>query len=85
MLPKNVQAMLLSFMNSAKLSFAAIDLIVTPDNDYVFLEANPDGQYLWIEGITGAPISKAIARTLSEPPKTPMLNPVQYLTSVRNK
>jgi len=43
------------------LSFAAIDLIVDRDDRVVFVELNPNGQYLWIEDATGLPISKAIA------------------------
>jgi beta-lactam-binding protein with PASTA domain len=34
---------------------------VTPDGQYVFLESNPRGQYLWIEDYTGMPITEAIA------------------------
>lgn len=39
-------------------------MIVTPKGDYVFLEINPDGQWLWIERLTGLPISEAIADLL---------------------
>jgi hypothetical protein len=31
------------------LNFAAIDLAVTPDDRYVFLEINPNGQFLYVE------------------------------------
>jgi len=48
------------------LCFGAIDLIVTPDDDHVFLEVNPNGQWLWIEELTGLPISHAIADLLME-------------------
>jgi hypothetical protein len=30
----------------------------------VFLEINPSGQYGWIEGLTGLPITQAIAELL---------------------
>jgi hypothetical protein len=39
-------------------------MIVTPDGGYVFLELNPNGQWLWIELITGAPITDAIVALL---------------------
>ena len=42
----------------------AIDLVVTPDGRYVFLEINPNGQFLWVEQLTGLPISRAIAALL---------------------
>ena len=28
--------------------YAAIDFIVTPDGDHVFLEVNPAGQFMWM-------------------------------------
>jgi glutathione synthase/RimK-type ligase-like ATP-grasp enzyme len=31
------------------LEFGALDLIVTPDNEYVFVEINPNGQWAWIQ------------------------------------
>ena len=39
-------------------------MIVTPDGRYVFVEINPNGQYLWIEHQTGLPISEAICDLL---------------------
>jgi D-alanine-D-alanine ligase-like ATP-grasp enzyme len=39
-------------------------MIVTPSGEYVLLEVNPNGQWLWIEHITGAPIADAIAEEL---------------------
>lgn len=52
------------------LDFGCLDLIVRPDGEVVFLECNPNGQWLWIELATGQKISKAIADFLEEaPPK----------------
>jgi hypothetical protein len=48
-------------MTHLGLSFAAIDLIVDRNDRVVFVELNPNGQYLWIEDATGMPISEAIA------------------------
>jgi hypothetical protein len=42
------------------LAFAAIDFIVTPDEQLVFLELNPNGQWFWIEDLTGLPIADAV-------------------------
>jgi hypothetical protein len=44
-------------------------MAITPDGKYVFFEINPNGQYLWIEDITKAPISEAIADLLIDPKK----------------
>lgn len=48
------------------LNFGAIDLICTPGDELVFLEMNPNGQWGWIEELTGLPIARAHARFLSE-------------------
>ena len=48
------------------LDYGAADLIVTPDGRYVFLEVNPNGQYGWVENMTGMPIGSAIADQLME-------------------
>ncbi len=47
------------------LNFGAIDLIRTPDGQYVFLEINPNGQWLWVELLTGLPITDALVRLLA--------------------
>ncbi|MGH6986992.1 MAG: MvdC/MvdD family ATP grasp protein [Caulobacteraceae bacterium] len=46
------------------LTYSAMDMIVTPDGDYVFLENNPSGQYGWIEDLTGAPLTASLADLL---------------------
>jgi len=46
------------------LVFAAIDLVVTPDGELVFLEINPNGQWAWIQELTGLPIAQALADVL---------------------
>ena len=47
------------------LRYGAIDMVLTPDGRYVFLEINPNGQFLWIEELTGLPISDALADLLA--------------------
>lgn len=46
------------------LRFAALDLIQDSRGVWWFLEANPNGQYGWLEDECGLPISDAIARSL---------------------
>lgn len=46
------------------LLYGAIDLIEKPDGEIVFLEVNPNGQWLRIEEITGARMSEAMADLL---------------------
>ncbi|MET0228974.1 MAG: hypothetical protein ABW234_09740, partial [Actinomycetes bacterium] len=63
-LPPNVCASLGALMRGLGLSFATIDLKVDARGDHHFLEVNPQGQFLYIEILTGQPISAAVARTL---------------------
>ncbi len=67
-LPVEIEAKLLLLMKKWGLAYGAIDMILTPEGKYVFLEINPNGQWFWIEQLTGMPISKAIAETLANPP-----------------
>jgi glutathione synthase/RimK-type ligase-like ATP-grasp enzyme len=47
------------------LQYAAIDFVVDKDDRPIFLEVNPDGDWLWIEEKTQLPISKAIANLIT--------------------
>jgi glutathione synthase/RimK-type ligase-like ATP-grasp enzyme len=63
-LPDAVVAKLQALMAALGLVYGALDLRLTPEGDYVFLEINPAGQWLFIEHHTGQPISDAIADAL---------------------
>jgi glutathione synthase/RimK-type ligase-like ATP-grasp enzyme len=65
-LPTRVSALLVDLMNSLRLTFGAIDMIQNTDGDFVFLEVNPSGQWLWIDDKLGLGISDAIADWLRE-------------------
>lgn len=63
-LPQDVEEKLLKLMQHFSLNYGAIDIILTPDGRYVFLEVNPVGEFFWLERCPGLPISKAIADIL---------------------
>jgi hypothetical protein len=42
------------------LDYGAIDLILTPDGEYVFLELNTSGAWVWAEQMTHLPITQAL-------------------------
>lgn len=63
-LPDGVQAGLRRLMDALGLGFGAIDLIHTPDGEYVFLEVNPSGEWGMLERDLGLPIADAIAEEL---------------------
>lgn len=64
-LPPKIKNQCLELTKKLGIFFGAIDMIETPTNQYVFLEINPNGQWLWIEKLTGAKISSAIAELLA--------------------
>jgi glutathione synthase/RimK-type ligase-like ATP-grasp enzyme len=65
-LPVEVAERCLALTRGYDLNFSAIDLILTPDGRYVFLEINPNGQWLWVQqSIPDLKIKEAIAAQLS--------------------
>ncbi|MGH9524289.1 MAG: hypothetical protein ACRD3E_17330, partial [Terriglobales bacterium] len=63
-LPPKIEQLCVRVVEELGLCCGALDLIVTPDNEYVFLEINPNGQWAWIEDFTGMPIADAICDLL---------------------
>jgi hypothetical protein len=64
-LPDEVEAALHRLMGSFGLNFASLDMIVTPEGEFVFLELNPNGQWLWLEHELGLPLVAAMADLLT--------------------
>ena len=65
-LPEDIHKKCLALVQKLGLSFAAIDMIVTPDGRYVFLELNSNGQWGWIQNATGLPICETLVDMLVE-------------------
>jgi len=65
-LPKRLERLLLDLMSALSLSYGAIDLVLTPEGRYVFLEINPNGQWLWMDEMLSLGISHSIADWLAE-------------------
>jgi len=63
-LPAEIEQKCIDLVRELGLYFGAIDMILTPKDEYVFLELNPNGQWGWIEQLTNMPISSAIADLL---------------------
>lgn len=64
-IPPNLRTKVLRLAREYKLEYAAIDLIYTPTKEYVFLEINPNGQYLWTEEMSHVPITEYFAEYLA--------------------
>ena len=56
----------LTLVNGFGIKFASMDLILTPEGDYVFLDLNPNGQWLWLEQRMGIPLIDSMAKLLSD-------------------
>ncbi len=64
-LPQIIEKQLFELMKYFGLNYGAIDMIVTPDQRYIFLEINPVGEFFWLELYPPHfPISQAIAEML---------------------
>jgi len=63
-IPDAVAARCRSVVHALDLDYGAVDLIVDPDDRYVFLEVNSTGAWIWIQGLTGLHITEAIADLL---------------------
>lgn len=48
------------YLRCLHLNFGCFDFIVTPKDEYVFLECNPNGQWGWIEDECHIPMSEAM-------------------------
>lgn len=63
-LPPKIEAQCFELLRSLKLVYGAIDLILTPQGEYVFLEINPSGQFAWIETLIKLPLIDTLADLL---------------------
>jgi ATP-grasp ribosomal peptide maturase len=66
--PHGVRDHVRSLLDLLRLRFAALDFVITPSGEWVFLEVNPNGQFAWLQDATGAPIAAAIADALTKGP-----------------
>jgi glutathione synthase/RimK-type ligase-like ATP-grasp enzyme len=68
-LPDHVSGALRSLMTRFGIVYGAVDLRLTPDGEYVFLEINPAGEFLFAEHGAGFPITDTVAGWLAAPTK----------------
>jgi ATP-grasp ribosomal peptide maturase len=63
--PERVSTGIRALMSGFGLVFGALDFVITPAGEWVFLEINPTGQYGFIEHATGAPLTAQLADLLT--------------------
>lgn len=64
-LPAAVTTRVLDLVRTLGLDFGCVDMVVTPSDEYVFLEINPNGQWHFVQLGTGIEISRAISHALA--------------------
>ncbi len=63
-LPSEIEKKLNQFMESINMNCGSIDMIYTPEREYVFLEVNPVGQFQWLSKSCNYDIEREIALDL---------------------
>lgn len=63
-LPASIEKKLDDFMKKTGINCGSIDMIYTPEEDYIFLEVNPIGQFQWLSHNCNYDIEKEIATFL---------------------
>ncbi len=63
-LPKELTGLLISLNKSFDLIYSAIDLIETPQGEFIFLEINPVGEWVWLESELGLNISETLIKEI---------------------
>ncbi|MQY07525.1 ATP-grasp domain-containing protein [Actinomadura macrotermitis] len=58
-LPSGIEDALRAVLRRLGLTMGIFDLKLTDDGEYVWLEVNPQGQWLFVEGMTGLPLIDA--------------------------
>jgi hypothetical protein len=67
-LPRGVVRKVRALMKRLGLAYGAIDMRRTPSGEYVFLEINPAGEFLFAQDHGGQPIAEAVATWLAGRP-----------------
>jgi glutathione synthase/RimK-type ligase-like ATP-grasp enzyme len=65
-LPADLRKNIFALMDALSLEYGALDFVLTPDGRYIFLEINPNGQWLWLDDMLSLGISLQIAEWLAK-------------------
>lgn len=64
--PPWIDSALHAYLARFGLSFGCFDFALDTAGEWVFLECNPNGQWAWLEAVTGLPMTAAFADLLEE-------------------
>jgi hypothetical protein len=63
-------------LKSLRLEMGVFDMKLTPQSEPVWLEVNPQGQFLFLEGLCGMPLTEIFANFLLEVPRRSLMRTV---------
>jgi ATP-grasp ribosomal peptide maturase len=63
--PEHIRTGIARYLRAASLAYSAFDFVITPDGQWVTLEANGSGMWGWLAQECGLPIAEAIAEELA--------------------
>ncbi len=68
-LPEDIQKKVLNLVRQFDLQFSSMDMLVTHEGEYVFLDLNPNGQFMWLQHhlLDRLPLKEAMADLLVYP------------------
>jgi hypothetical protein len=66
--PDEVSRRLLALVRRLGLVFSTVDMKLTDEGEYLFLELNTMGQFLYVEVLSGLPLTAAVAELLAQRP-----------------
>jgi glutathione synthase/RimK-type ligase-like ATP-grasp enzyme len=64
-LPNDLRKKIFEYLQRQGLVYSSLDFVLSKDNQFYFIENNPNGQWLWLELNTGTKISDAIIDELT--------------------
>jgi glutathione synthase/RimK-type ligase-like ATP-grasp enzyme len=64
--PDSLHRLIRKILDQLGLAMGIIDLKQTPEGEFVWLEVNPQGQFLFLEGLTGEPLTEHFADYLTD-------------------
>ena len=65
-IPTTIERKCLDYLHYFDLNFGCFDFIVDKDGNYIFLECNTNGQWVWLEEEANLPISQKFTDVFSE-------------------
>lgn len=63
-LPKEIEKMVLNYTKALGCIYGSLDIILSPEGEYVFLEINSDGEFFWLDKASNYEIADAFAEEL---------------------